>query len=69
VSPSGGLLSRGHPVGATGVAQICEAYWQLTGAAAELQVPGAEVALTHVTGGGIFGVDNGACSVHILTTR
>jgi acetyl-CoA acetyltransferase len=69
VSPSGGLLSRGHPVGATGVAQICEAYWQLTGTAAELQVPGAEVALTHVTGGGIFGVDNGACSVHILTTR
>ncbi|MDT4988664.1 MAG: hypothetical protein QOI74_2758 [Micromonosporaceae bacterium] len=68
VSPSGGLLSRGHPVGATGVTQICEAYWQLTGEAAELQVPGAEVALTHVTGGGIFGVDNGACAVHILTT-
>jgi acetyl-CoA acetyltransferase len=69
VSPSGGLLSRGHPVGATGVAQICEAYWQLTGQAAELQVPGAEVALTHVTGGGIFGVDNGACSVHVLSNR
>jgi acetyl-CoA acetyltransferase len=69
VSPSGGLLSRGHPVGATGVAQICEAYWQLTGTAGALQVPGAQVALTHVTGGGIFGVDNGACSVHILTSR
>lgn len=69
VSPSGGLLSRGHPVGATGVAQICESYWQLTGQAGALQVPGARVALTHVTGGGIFGVDNGACSVHILTTR
>ncbi|MGY4785396.1 thiolase family protein [Rhodococcus opacus] len=68
VSPSGGLLSRGHPVGATGVTQICESYWQLTGEAGALQVPGAEVALTHVTGGGIFGVDNGACSVHILTT-
>jgi acetyl-CoA acetyltransferase len=68
VSPSGGLLSRGHPVGATGVTQICESYWQLTGQAGPLQVPGAEVALTHVTGGGIFGVDNGACSVHILTT-
>ncbi|MEV4605002.1 thiolase family protein [Amycolatopsis sp. NPDC049253] len=68
VSPSGGLLSRGHPVGATGVTQICEAYWQLTGQAGALQVPGAEVALTHVTGGGIFGVDNGACAVHILTT-
>ncbi|MFC5728926.1 MULTISPECIES: thiolase family protein [Nocardioides] len=69
VSPSGGLLSRGHPVGATGVVQVCESYWQLTGQADELQVPGAEVALTHVTGGGIFGVDNGACAVHILTTR
>ncbi|MFG3660849.1 thiolase family protein [Streptomyces sp. NPDC047706] len=68
VSPSGGLMSRGHPVGATGVTQICEAYWQLTGQAGDLQVPGASVALTHVTGGGIFGVDNGACSVHILTS-
>ncbi len=69
VSPSGGLLSRGHPVGATGVAQICEAYWQLTEQAGVLQVSGAEVALTHVTGGGIFGVDNGACAVHILSNR
>jgi hypothetical protein len=54
---------------ATGVAQICEAYWQLTEQAGVLQVPGAHVALTHVTGGGIFGVDNGACSVHILSNR
>jgi acetyl-CoA acetyltransferase len=69
VSPSGGLLSRGHPVGATGVAQICETYWQLTGQADAIQVPGAQVGLTHVTGGGIFGVDNGACSVHILSNR
>jgi acetyl-CoA acetyltransferase len=69
VSPSGGLLSRGHPVGATGVAQICEAYWQLIGQAGDMQVPDAQVALTHVTGGGIFGVDNGACSIHILSTR
>ena len=43
VSPSGGLLSRGHPVGATGVAQICESYWQLTeqaGASAGSRCPG-----------------------------
>jgi acetyl-CoA acetyltransferase len=66
VSPSGGLLSRGHPVGATGVSQIAESYWQLTGQAGPLQIPDARLALTHVTGGGIFGVDNGACSVHIL---
>ena len=67
VNPSGGLMSRGHPVGATGVAQVCEAYWQITGQAGELQLPGPRVALTHVTGGGIFGVDNGACGVHIIS--
>ncbi|SHN47926.1 thiolase family protein [Cryptosporangium aurantiacum] len=69
VSPSGGLLSRGHPVGASGVTQLAEAYWQLIGTAGDLQVPNAQVALTHTTGGGIFGVDNGACSVHILTAE
>jgi len=69
VSPSGGLLSRGHPVGATGISQLAEVYWQLTGTAGDLQVPGAQVALTHTTGGGIYGVDNGACSVHILTAE
>ncbi|MEU1802721.1 thiolase family protein [Streptomyces sp. NPDC019937] len=69
VSPSGGLLSRGHPVGATGVTQLAEAYWQLIGTAGDLQVPNAQVALTHTTGGGIFGVDNGACSIHILTAE
>lgn len=69
VSPSGGLMSRGHPVGATGASQLAEAYWQLTGQAGDLQVPDASVALTHTTGGGIFGVDNGACSIHILTAE
>jgi acetyl-CoA acetyltransferase len=67
VSPSGGLLSRSHLVGATGATQLCEAYWQLTGQAGDLQVPNASVALTHVTGGGIYGVDNGVCAVHLLT--
>ena len=68
VNPSGGLLCRGHPVGATGVAQICEAVWQLRGEAGKHQVKGAKVALTHCTGGGISGLDHGACAVHILTT-
>lgn len=68
VNPSGGLLCRGHPVGATGVAQICEAVWQLRGEAGKHQVEGAKVALTHCTGGGISGLDHGACAVHILTT-
>lgn len=66
VNPSGGLISRGHPVGATGVAQLAEAFDQLTGRAGARQVAGASVALTHVTGGGIAGVDNGACGVHVL---
>jgi acetyl-CoA acetyltransferase len=69
VSPSGGLLSRGHPVGATGASQLAESYWQVTGTAGALQVPGAQVALAHTTGGGIYGVDNGACSVHIITAE
>ena len=68
VNPSGGLACRGHPVGATGVAQIVEAVWQLRGEAGERQVPGARVALTHCTGGGISGLDHGACSVHVLTS-
>jgi benzoylsuccinyl-CoA thiolase BbsB subunit len=66
VNPSGGLLCRGHPLGATGVAQIVEIMWHLTGAAGERQVEGATIGLAHCTGGGIWGVDNGACSVHVL---
>ncbi len=67
VNTSGGLLSRGHPVGATGLAQVCEATWQLRGEAGDRQVEGAKVALTHCTGGGISGLDHGACCIHILT--
>lgn len=66
VNPSGGLLSRGHPVGATGMAQVVESFWQLTKQAGDRQVEGASLALTHVTGGGIAGLDHGACSIHIL---
>jgi benzoylsuccinyl-CoA thiolase BbsB subunit len=68
VNPSGGLLARGHPLGATGVAQVAEAFWQLRGEAEGRQITNPRVALTHVTGGGISGYDNGACTVHILTT-
>jgi benzoylsuccinyl-CoA thiolase BbsB subunit len=66
VNPSGGLLCRGHPVGATGVAQLCEAVWQLRGEAGSRQVEGARVALTHCTGGGIAGLDHGSCAINIL---
>ena len=66
VNPSGGLLSRGHPVGATGAAQAVEVVRQLEGRAGKHQVEGAKVGLTHATGGGIAGFDHGACSIHIF---
>ena len=56
-NPSGGLLSKGHPLGATGLAQCTELVWQLRGTAGERQVPNAKVALQHNLGLG------GACVV------
>ncbi|KMK64555.1 acetyl-CoA acetyltransferase [Puniceibacterium sp. IMCC21224] len=66
VNPSGGLLSRGHPVGATGVAQAVEISRQLQNRAGKHQVDKAKVGLTHATGGGVAGYDHGACSIHIF---
>lgn len=66
VNPSGGLLAKGHPVGASGVAQVVETFWQLTGQAGNRQIEGARNAMTHVTGGGIAGLDHGACAVHVF---
>lgn len=67
VNPSGGLLSKGHPIGATGTAQIAEVVRQLRGQCGDRQVDGAKVALTHCTGGGISGFDHGACSIHMFS--
>ncbi|MEH2498884.1 acetyl-CoA acetyltransferase [Bradyrhizobium sp. AZCC 1678] len=67
VNPSGGLLSRGHPIGATGVAQAVEVSRQLQSRAGAHQVEGALVGLTHATGGGIAGLDHGACSIHMFS--
>ncbi len=50
-NPSGGLLSKGHPLGATGLAQTAEIVWHLRGEAGERQVPGAEVGVAHGIGG------------------
>lgn len=66
VNPSGGLLSKGHPVGASGAAQIVEIVRQLQGRAEQRQVAGARHGLTHVTGGGTAGFDHGACCIHIF---
>ncbi|MHC3129308.1 MAG: thiolase domain-containing protein [Candidatus Bathyarchaeota archaeon] len=60
VNPSGGLKSKGHPVGATGTAQAYEIYLQLTGQAEERQVKGAEIGLSHNVGG-----SGATSSVHI----
>jgi len=60
VNVSGGLLSKGHPAGATGVANIFEAATQLRGEAGARQVEGARTGLTHVVGLGA------SCAVHIL---
>lgn len=66
VNPSGGLLAKGHPLGATGVAQMVEIMWHLQGRAGARQVEGARIGLTQCTGGGIAGVDHAASSVHLL---
>jgi acetyl-CoA acyltransferase len=67
VNPSGGLLARGHPLGATGVAQICELAWQLRGEAGDRQVPGAKVGVAHCLGGQTsFGNTTGAAAMSII---
>jgi len=50
INPSGGLISKGHPLGATGLAQCSELCWQLRGLAEKRQVPGAKLALQHNIG-------------------
>lgn len=50
INPSGGLISKGHPLGATGLAQCAELCWQLRGQAGKRQVPGAKLALQHNIG-------------------
>ena len=65
VNPGGGLLSRGHPVGATGIAQIVELTTQLRGEAGKRQRDGAKVALAECSGGEI-GADSALAAVTIL---
>jgi acetyl-CoA acetyltransferase len=62
-NPSGGLLSKGHPLGATGLAQCAELVWQLRGQAQQRQVEGARLALQHNLGLG------GACVVTLYERR
>jgi acetyl-CoA acyltransferase len=66
VNPSGGLLSKGHPIGATGIAQIVEICEQLRARAGERQVEGAKLGMTE-NGGGFLGRDAAAMSVNIFS--
>lgn len=62
VNPSGGLKSRGHPLGATGIAQTAEIVWQLRGEAGKRQIDGIEIGMTHNIGG-----TGGTAAVHIFS--
>jgi len=61
INPSGGLKSKGHPIGATGVGQVVEVFEQLTGKAGERTVQDAKIGLTHN-----FGATGASCAVHIF---
>lgn len=65
VNVSGGLVSKGHPVGATGLSMVYEMCQQLRGEAGARQVKGASLGIIE-NGGGVMGFDEAACAVHIL---
>ncbi len=65
VNTSGGLLSKGHPIGATGLAQIAEVTWQLQGRAGDRQVDGPKLALCE-NAGGFLGTEPAATCIHIF---
>jgi benzoylsuccinyl-CoA thiolase BbsB subunit len=65
-SPRGGMLSYGHPMGASGAVQIVENVRQLRKQCTGYQVEGAKVALSQVTGGGVHGTQHAACTTHIV---
>jgi len=67
VNPSGGLLGKGHPLGATGVAQVVELVRQLRGEAGDRQIANAKVGVAHCRGGKAAGVEGAACTVQVLT--
>ncbi len=67
INPSGGLLGKGHPLGATGVAQVVELVRQLRGEAGPRQIDGAKAGLAHCRGGKAAGIEGAACTIAILT--
>jgi hypothetical protein len=65
VNPSGGLESKGHPIGATGLGQICELVSQLRGEAGPRQVADARIAIAE-NGGGIHGIEEAVACITVL---
>ncbi|MBT7252965.1 MAG: acetyl-CoA acetyltransferase, partial [Candidatus Nitrosopelagicus sp.] len=61
INPSGGLKSKGHPIGATGVGQVVEVFEQLTGKSGERTVNDAKIGLTQN-----FGATGASCAVHVF---
>ena len=66
VNPSGGLLSLGHPLSASGVRVVVDITRQLRGQAGGMQVENAKVGVAHMLGGSVTGLDGGACGIHVL---
>ena len=66
INPSGGLESKGHPLGATGIGQLYELVTQLRGEAGKRQVTGASHAIQE-NGGGLQGIEEAAVAIHILS--
>jgi len=67
VNPRGGMLSYGHPIGASGAAQVAACVKQMRGECPGYQVePHPKVAMTNVTGGGLSGTEHAACTMHML---
>ena len=65
INPSGGLMARGHPIGASGLAQIYELVTHLRGEAGKRQVQGCRIAMAE-NGGGFLGMGEAAMAIHIL---
>ena len=66
VNPSGGLISLGHPLSASGVRVVVDIARQIRGQADKMQVPNAKVGLAHMQGGSVTGLEAGACGVQLL---
>jgi acetyl-CoA acetyltransferase len=66
VNPSGGLISLGHPLSASGVRVVADITRQIRGQAGKMQVPNAKVGLAHMQGGSVTGLAGGACGIQIM---